>query len=116
VTNTGLDAETLAAMFLQQQGLKLLGRNYRCRFGEIDLVMRDREEVVFVEVRMRRSEAFGGAGASITPSKQRKLMLTAEHYLQAKGTSPCRFDAVLMKSLQLNEIIWLKNAFQQPWN
>ena len=61
MSDAGRTAEQLAAAFLERQGLTLLARNYRCRFGEIDLVMRDGDSVVFVEVRLRRSSAFGGA-------------------------------------------------------
>ena len=108
----GAAAEQLAAIYLQRQGLKLLTSNYRCRFGEIDLVMRDGKETVFVEVRLRRHTAFGGAAASITAAKQQKLARTAEHYLMEHGTGPCRFDAVLLDSLTTNNITWLKNAFE----
>lgn len=107
----GAAAEHLAAIYLQRCGLKLLTSNYRCRFGEIDLVMRDGEETVFVEVRLRRHQAFGGAATSITASKQQKLTHTAEHYLMEHGTSPCRFDAVLLDGLNTDNITWLKNAF-----
>lgn len=63
MNNTGQDAERLAAIYLQRQGLKLLETNYRCRFGEIDLIMQDGKEIVFVEVRLRSHAAFGGAAA-----------------------------------------------------
>lgn len=106
----GTEAEARAAIYLQQQGLKLLARNYRSRFGEIDLVMRDGVSLVFVEVRMRRSERFGGAAASITPAKQQKLALTASQYLQQHGASACRFDAILLD--QAYNIVWIRNAFE----
>lgn len=109
---TGSAAERLAAIYLQQQGLTLLESNYRCRFGEIDLIMRDGRETVFVEVRLRTHSAFGGAGASITPAKQQKLARTAEHYLMSHGTTTCRFDAVLMDGLAAERLTWLKNAFE----
>lgn len=110
--NDGNAAEHLAAAFLQQHGLKLLESNYRCRFGEIDLVMQDGNEIVFVEVRLRSNAYFGGAGASITPGKQQKLTRTAEHYLMRHGTVPCRFDAVLLDTLASSNLTWLKNAFE----
>ncbi|ADQ85416.1 YraN family protein [Methylovorus sp. MP688] len=106
----GTEAEERAAIYLQQHGLKLLARNYRSRFGEIDLIMRDGVSLVFIEVRMRKSERFGGAAASITPAKQKKLVLTAEHYLQQHGASVCRFDAVLLD--QAYNIVWIRNAFE----
>lgn len=110
----GQAAEALAAAYLQRHGLELLERNYRCRHGEIDLIMRDGEEVVFVEVRLRSSAAFGGAGASITSAKQHKLARAAEHYLLQHGSTPCRFDAVLLDALAERNLQWLKNAFETP--
>lgn len=110
--NTGAIAEQLAAAFLQRQGLKLVETNYRCRFGEIDLVCNDRGTLVFVEVRLRGNEAFGGAAASITAGKQHKLVLTARHYLQRLRAAPaCRFDVVLLRGLRDNDIEWIRNAF-----
>lgn len=110
--NEGAAAEQLAAAYLQRQGLKLLASNYRSRFGEIDLVMRDGPHTVFVEVRLRSHNGFGGAAASITHTKQQKLIRTAEHYLMEHGTTPCRFDAVLLDGLAPDKITWLKNAFE----
>ncbi len=110
--SSGAEAERLAARFLQQQGLILLEQNYRCRYGEIDLVMRDGAALVFVEVRLRTSKGFGGAAASITAAKQAKLIRTAQHYLSSlKQTPPCRFDAVLMQALEGAQPEWLKDAF-----
>ena len=107
----GGEAEQLAAAFLQQQGMKLVTRNYQCRFGEIDLIMRDGKTLVFVEVRLRRNPNFGGAAMSITASKRQKLIRSAEHYLQQQGEAPCRFDAILMHSTSPEGIEWIKNAF-----
>ena len=110
--NTGAQAEQLAAKFLQRQGLQLVETNYRCRFGEIDLICRDRDTLVFVEVRLRGNDTFGGAAASITVHKQHKLVLAARHYLQRLRTSPaCRFDVVLLRGLRDNDIEWIRNAF-----
>ena len=107
----GRHAEDLAAAFLQQQGLKLVARNYRCRFGEIDLIARDGTMLVFVEVRMRSSNDFGGAAASITAGKRRKLTRAARHYLAGRARAPaCRFDAVLVSGPE-HAVEWLKNAF-----
>ena len=111
MTTAGQQAEALAAAHLQQQGLKLLSTNYRCRFGEIDLIMRDGKTLVFVEVRMRSNPHFGTATDSITARKQHKLLLTAQHYLQQHGEQPCRFDAVVMSEITGQHIDWLKNAF-----
>jgi putative endonuclease len=107
----GGQAEALAAAYLRQQGLKFVTGNYHCRFGEIDLVMRDGRTLVFVEVRLRSSPDFGGAGGSITAAKRQRLVQTAQHYLQQHGESACRFDAILMRSLDTQNIEWIKNAF-----
>jgi putative endonuclease len=110
--NAGLDAEKLAATFLANHGLKLITQNYHCRFGEIDLIMRDAGSLVFIEVRLRSNKSFGSAAASITPQKQQKLILTAQHYLQQyPEKNACRFDVLLMDKLNLSAINWLKNAF-----
>jgi putative endonuclease len=117
--NAGLEAEKLAATFLASNGLKLVTQNYHCRFGEIDLIMQDGKCLVFVEVKLRSSNQFGGAAASITTHKQQKLILTAQHYLQIQKLTdvPCRFDAVLLtgkilKSTDLQHIEWIRNAFE----
>ncbi len=108
----GAQAEQLAAEFLQRCGLGLLQRNFRCRYGEIDLIMRDGATLVFVEVRLRGSNDFGGAAASITAEKQGRLLRTAQHYLSAlRHSPPCRFDAVLMRNADGAGIEWVKNAF-----
>lgn len=108
---TGDVAEQLAATFLQQKGLKLVEKNFRCAYGEIDLIMRDGKTLVFIEVRLRRNSQFGGAAMSITPSKQQKLKRTAERYLQIHGDTACRFDAILMQTTELNTVEWIPNAF-----
>lgn len=109
--NAGLEAEKLAATFLINHGLKLVTKNYHCRFGEIDLIMKDAKTLVFVEVRLRSNSQFGSAGVSITPQKQRKLIATAQCYLQQYGESACRFDAILMNKTNLQNIEWIRNAF-----
>ncbi|HSS47238.1 MAG TPA: YraN family protein [Burkholderiales bacterium] len=110
----GVAAEKHAATFLQKQGLKLLETNYRCRFGEIDLIMRDGDTLVFAEVRLRKNQNFGGAAASITAQKQARLVKTARHYLSSLKTPPaCRFDAVLLSETGGREIEWIKNAFEE---
>ena len=111
--NAGLAAEKLAATFLSTHGLKLVTQNYHCRFGEIDLIMRDANTLVFIEVRLRSNKQFGSAAASITPQKQQKLMLTAQHYLQQHPEkNPCRFDVLLMDKVDIGAITWLKNALE----
>lgn len=111
---TGHIAEQLACDFLQGKGLKLLKRNYSCRRGEIDLIMRDAKTLVFVEVRYRRSDRFGSAEESVTSQKISRIVTTAEHYIQqtAQSFDECRFDVIAVKSLNQPDIVWLKNAFQ----
>ena len=112
MTSIGVQAEQLAAVFLQQQGLQLVEQNYRCRYGEIDLILREQKTLVFVEVRLRKNEQFGGAAASITTQKQTKLLSTARHYLSGNANPPpCRFDVVLLSSLDVSKVEWIKNAF-----
>ena len=106
----GRDAEQAAFDYLRKQGLSKVERNYRCRFGEIDLIMREGNSLVFVEVRMRTSGNYGGAIESIDTRKKQKLLATARHYMAAKGAfSDCRFDAVLLNGD--NRIDWIRDAF-----
>lgn len=108
----GDDKERLAEEFLSAKGFELIERNFNCKSGEIDLIMKDGEYLVFVEVRYRENNEFGGALASITPSKQRKFHRAAEFYLikHFKNSPPaCRIDAVGIEGE--NEIEWVKNAF-----
>lgn len=108
----GAKAEQIAAKFLQRQGLKLLQQNYRCRYGEIDLILQDGDTLVFAEVRLRSRNDFGGAAASIDTGKRSRLMRAARHYLAAAGTvPPCRFDAVLLQTLDEYNMEWIRNAF-----
>ena len=109
--NRGAAAEALAASYLAARGLTVVHRNYRCRGGEIDLVARDGEMLVFVEVRLRRNRAFGTAAESITAAKRRRLRLAARHYLARLGHEPpCRFDAVLLDALTTANIEWLRGV------
>ncbi|MBT9569148.1 MAG: YraN family protein [Thiobacillus sp.] len=109
-TLLGQSAEKRAERFLAAQGLSCVARNWRCRFGEIDLIMQDGETRVFVEVRMRSRADFGGAAASVTPAKQKKLIATARQYLTTLNTlPPCRFDVVALSADAAPE--WIKNAF-----
>ena len=108
MTADGARAEEQAARFLAGRGLIILARNYRCRGGELDLVCRDGATLVFVEVRLRTNRDFGGAAASITPAKQRRIALAANHYLAGKPLPACRFDAVLLDGTRID---WIRNAF-----
>lgn len=108
---SGSAAEALALVYLQNQHLQLLEKNFRCPYGEIDLIMQDGQTLVFVEVRMRSSVNFGGAAMSVTPSKQEKLRRSAQRYLQIHGEQSCRFDVILMQAIHVNAVEWLKNVF-----
>lgn len=110
----GAAAKQQAATFLQKQGLKLLEATYRCRFSELDLIMRDGNTLLYFEVRLRKSQDFGGVAASITAHKQARLIRTARHYLSTlKTPPPCRFDAVLLSGAGGRKIEWIKNAFEE---
>ena len=105
---SGDAAEQQALLHLQEQGLQLLQRSFLCKGGEIDLIMRDGKHIVFVEVRQRSSKQFGGALASITPSKQKRLVHAAQVYLKNMKPLPaCRFDVVAFEG---EELIWLQNV------
>lgn len=114
--NAGLWAEDLAFRRLQQSGLTLLGRNYRCRSGELDLIMRDSEALVFVEVRFRGRGDYGTSAESVDLRKQRRIVLTARHYLQRhpdQNRTSARFDVVLVGGEPARPTVeWIKNAFQ----
>ncbi len=112
----GLHFEERARDWLTARGLQLLQANYRCRFGEIDLIMRDRETLCFVEVKYRRSSAYGGAAAAISPAKQRKLVRSAQCYLETRralANHPMRFDAVLIQRDANGTACfnWIRDAF-----
>ena len=103
----GRQGEDDALAYLLRQGLVLLARNYLCKGGELDLIMRDGASIVFVEVRLRSGTAYGGALASITPAKQRRMVVAAHTWLQGqKALPPCRFDALAIDG---GHISWLQN-------
>ncbi|TVQ87576.1 MAG: YraN family protein [Chromatiaceae bacterium] len=104
--------ERLARAWLEHQGLVHLDHNVRCRRGEVDLVMRDGDTLVFVEVRFRRSESFGGAAASVDRRKQVRIAAAAAHYLQRHPTRlPCRFDVLAIGAD--DQMHWIRHAFDQ---
>ena len=107
----GARAEALAADFLVRHGLTIVTRNFRTRFGEIDLIARDGRTLVFVEVRLRSSTRFGGAVESITAAKRARLVNAAREYIARTGGEPtCRFDAVLMERIDAGCIDWRRNV------
>lgn len=107
---TGAAGEAAAAAYLQQQGLAIVARNFRVRGGELDLICKEKNVTVFIEVRLRSHANFGGAAASITVSKQRRVILAAQHWLTQNHLhdAPCRFDCVLIDNGQLE---WIRDAF-----
>ena len=109
--NSGDRAERIAAEYLQDRGLAVLESRYRCRWGEIDLILRDRNTLVFAEVRLRSSTAFGGAAYSVDRRKQARIIATARHYLASAPESACRFDVVLLERIDPPRIEWIRDAF-----
>ena len=107
---SGDAGEDRALAYLQQQGLVLIERNFSCKGGELDLIMQADTMLVFVEVRRRATAGFGSAAASITVSKQRRLVVAAQRYLQryCGDLPPCRFDVVAIDG---TVITWFVNAF-----
>ncbi len=106
----GRRAEQQARRYLEAAGLVLQEANYRCRRGEIDLVMNDADTVVFVEVRLRSDGRYGSAADSIDWRKRRKLIAAAQHYLLSRASMPaCRFDVVAIDGA--GQVNWIKGAF-----
>lgn len=109
----GKAAEAFACSHLQKNGLRLIEKNFRCRSGEIDLIMQHDNALVFIEVRYRKNQDFGGAKASVTLSKQRKIKTTARYYMQQKGREfYARFDVVAICGEEQDlQYEWIQNAF-----
>lgn len=110
-SETGKSAESRAEQYLCQHGLTLETKNYLCRRGEIDLIMRDAKTLVFVEVRFRQSAEFGSALDTVTVKKQQKITLAAQHYIQQNNisdTTPLRFDVI---GITGEDLQWIKSAF-----
>lgn len=114
--DSGRWAEDAAAAYLTGQGLRLRERNFRCRLGEIDLIMTDGAQLVFVEVRYRRSGRYGAGFETVTRAKRRRLMAAARAYLaRHRGADAfCRFDVVsVAKPNYAAEFVWIRDAFGQ---
>jgi putative endonuclease len=106
----GQAGEDDALAYLQARGLTPVERNFRCKGGELDLVMAESGTLVFVEVRKRADSSFGGAAASITARKQARLVIAAHVFLRRyKAPPPCRFDIIAIDGETIN---WLKNAIE----
>jgi putative endonuclease len=109
--SAGAAAEDHGLAWLEAQGLSLVERNFRCRVGEIDLVMREGPVTVFVEVRFRARGNHGSAAETVSPTKQRRLSAAARHYLQRHPDAarrPCRFDVLAITGERID---WIENAF-----
>lgn len=117
----GQAAEQTALHYLIKNGLKLITQNYHCYYGEIDLILKDQDDIVFTEVRSRSRTDFGFASESINPQKIRRLILAATHFLQKSGRLykvNSRFDVIAIQYQNNHgrqngntEIEWIKNAF-----
>jgi putative endonuclease len=108
----GSHAEDAALDFLLSKGFALVARNFRCKGGEIDLIVKIDAELVFVEVRLRNHDGFGGAAGSVSSAKQRRLRIAAQYFL-LKNYGPkqwpaCRFDVL---AHERNSINWIQGAF-----
>jgi putative endonuclease len=110
---TGQQAEARAEQFLQSQGWRTRTKNYRCKLGEIDLIMQQNDQLIFVEVRLRSHKQFANAAESVTIAKQKKIVKTAQRYLQEYRLSEriyCRFDVIAFNSRD-SDPEWIQNAF-----
>ena len=110
-SDDGAAAEAIAARHLAAHGLAIVERNARSRYGEIDVVARDGDTLVFVEVRLRRSGRYGGAAASVGAAKRARMIAAAGDYLaKLPRTPPCRFDVVLLDALDASRVEWLRDV------
>ena len=111
----GNKLEDFAAKQLTQQGLKIISQNYLCKMGEVDIIARDKNDLVFIEVRYRKSEQYGGSLASVDSKKQRRVSMAANHYLQKHKLTnkvACRFDVFAVTGIFNHfEYQWIKAAF-----
>jgi putative endonuclease len=111
----GIQWENVALEHAQGAGLKLLTRNFNCRYGEIDLILRDRDSIVFVEVRYRGDDTRGGGTASVGAAKRSKLVHAAQVWLQAHpqyAALPCRFDVIGCGGTDASpQLEWTRDAF-----
>lgn len=115
-TDKGSIAESYAQQYLTEQGLTFIDKNFHSRQGEIDLIMRDGDTYVFVEVKYRKKSTFGGAISAVPISKQTKIKYSITFYLHQAGlneyNTPCRIDVVaLVGDIEQPHVTWLKNAF-----
>ena len=111
-TLTGREGEARAAEYLRKKRYDIIGANYRCRFGELDLIAKKRELVIFVEVKLRKNDRFGAASDAVTPSKREKLRKAALSWIAATNcTAPTRFDVIEVYT-ETGRINHIENAFE----
>ncbi|WP_020409298.1 YraN family protein [Hahella ganghwensis] len=113
-TSLGQSVEKQAARYLRQKGLAIVRQNYRCKGGEIDIIAREKETLVFVEVRHRKSNRFGTPAETVTHRKQQRIILAARNYLLTLKNQPaCRFDVIESWPEQSTNVNfnWIKDAF-----
>lgn len=110
-------SEDLAVSYLQKNNITVLHRNFRCKLGEIDIVAKDKDNLIFAEVRFRKHDAYGSAAESVTSAKQRKIIRAAKVYLQTRvltSSLSCRFDVIaISESIESPKIEWIKDAFNE---
>ena len=112
MNQAGARAEELCAQLLRGYGLRIIERNWHCRFGEIDLIAEEGGTLVFAEVRLRNARAFGGAAESITVAKRSRVIAAAQLYLIRRPVQCCRFDVLLVTG-EPARIEWIRNAFAE---
>ena len=111
-TLTGREGEAKAADYLRKKRYDLIGANYRCRFGELDLIAKKGELVIFVEVKLRKNDRFGAAADAVTAAKREKLRKAALSWLAATDcTAPTRFDVIEIYT-ETGRINHIENAFE----
>jgi len=112
----GKASEGFAQQYLTQQGLLFIDKNFHCRKGEIDLIMKDGDTLVFIEVKYRKNNNFGGAISAVSQSKQQKIKHCVAFFLHKANlneyNTPCRFDVIALEGdINQPQVTWLKNAF-----
>ena len=113
--------EDKAVAYLCSVGLKIVAQNYLCKMGEIDIIAREEKTLIFIEVRYRKDDRFGGSAFSVNKSKQKRVVKAAAHYLQSHRLSnkiACRFDVMAIEgkiafeqTLESSQLNWIKGAF-----
>lgn len=111
-TLAGREGEAKAAEYLRKKRYEVIGANYRCRFGELDLIVKKGDLVIFVEVKLRKNDRFGAASDAVTPAKREKLRKAALSWLAAtECTAPARFDVIEIYT-ETGRINHIENAFE----